>query len=73
MLQYIIFLNKANKFLTSKFNKTCADYYNGTINKTSLDKSSLTMWTVFRFSNAFDTVNHEILLSKLNYFGMRGI
>ena len=41
--------------------------------KTSLDKNSFTCGVSLDFQKAFDTVNCKILLSRLNYYGIRGI
>ena len=41
--------------------------------KTSLDRNSFTCRAFLDFQKVFDTVNHKILLSKLNYYGIRGI
>jgi hypothetical protein len=41
--------------------------------KTSIDNNEITCGLFLDFSKAFDTVNHQILLSKLYKYGMRGI
>ena len=41
--------------------------------KTYLDKNSFTCGVFLDFQKVFNTVNHKILLSKLNYYGIRGI
>jgi hypothetical protein len=40
---------------------------------TALDKGQLTIGIFLDFSKAFDTVNHNILLAKLNSYGICGI
>ena len=38
----------------------------------ALDNKSLAIGVFIDFQKAFDTVNHEILLNKLNHYGIRG-
>lgn len=38
-----------------------------------LDKKNYVIGTFFDLSKAFDTVNHQILLHKLSYYGIRGV
>ena len=40
--------------------------------KTAIDNREITCGLFLDFSKAFDTVNHEILLSKLYKYGIRG-
>ena len=39
----------------------------------SLDKKQSTIAVYLDFSKAFDTVNHDILMSKLQHHGIRGV
>ena len=40
--------------------------------KTTIDKKEITCGLFLDFSKAFDTVNHQILLSKIDKYGIRG-
>ena len=41
--------------------------------RSALDSGSVTCGIFVDFQKAFDTVNHEILLKKLEHYGFRGI
>ena len=39
----------------------------------SIDEGKLTIGVFIDFQKAFDTINHDILISKLSHYGIRGI
>ena len=41
--------------------------------KDTIDKGKLAIGVFVDFQKAFDTVNHQILLNKLNHYGVRGL
>ena len=43
------------------------------LRKWSIDRREFAVGIFLDLSKAFDTVNHNILLDKLNYYGIRGL
>ena len=41
--------------------------------KETIDKGSIAVGVFVDFQRAFDTINHKILLDKLEHYGVRGI
>ena len=41
--------------------------------KTAIDDNKITCGIFLDFSNAFDTINHHLLLEKLKKYGIRGL
>ena len=41
--------------------------------KTAIDENRITCGIFLDFSKAFDTINHNILLAKMNKYGIRGL
>ena len=41
--------------------------------KETIDKGNIAVGVFVDFQKAFDTVNHKILLDKLEHYGVRGI
>ena len=39
----------------------------------SLDNKTITVGVFIDFKKAFDTIDHSLLLNKLEYYGLRGV
>ena len=75
----ISFINKHNLLFNFQFgfrrgplHKFSIDLYSGYISS-SLDTGEYVLGLFLYFTKAFDTVNHDILLQKLQHLGIRGI
>ena len=53
--------------------KSCSNMFGYEHIRSALDKNNFTCGVFLDFQKTFDTVYHGILLSKLSYYGVRGI
>ena len=73
------FLNKYNCIYKKQFgfqNSHSTNHASITITVTIrevLDRNEYSCGVFLDFQKAFDTVNHKILISKLNHYGVRGL
>ena len=73
------FLNKYNCIYKKQFgfqNSHSTNHALITITVTireALDRNEYSCGVFLDFQKAFDTVNHKILISKLNHYGVRGL
>ena len=63
-------MNACTIWLSFKtLNNSCIDQHYGKI-RSALDKNEISCGIFVDLQKAFDTANHEILLDKLNFYGL---
>ena len=79
MIQFYDYLEKQNLIYLNQFgfrlkHSTIHALINMTeIIRQSIDKNKFVAGIFIDLQKAFDTVDHEILLQKLDYYGIRGV
>ena len=67
-----MFIQKAVWFQNFPLNKSCSYQYGRGIQQ-ALNKDEFACGVFLDFQKTFDTVNHNILIPKLNHYGTRGV